>query len=147
MILITVSRVWVDRMVATQAAAFLGYGATYYGLVNLHPVSNERFLELGLWLIAISDVARFLQSQEGFNVWKQFKQYLILQSDAVNRVVDKKIIIGKIDGRGGGGETQGVAKPPPLKTKLYLIFIFLLASQCKLDTKIIHRYCKKCFYL
>jgi hypothetical protein len=33
----------------------------------------------------------------------------------VNRVVGKKRIIGKMEGRGGGGEAQGVADPPPKK--------------------------------
>jgi hypothetical protein len=33
----------------------------------------------------------------------------------VNKVVDLKRIIGKMEGRGGGGEAQGVADSPPPK--------------------------------
>jgi hypothetical protein len=35
----------------------------------------------------------------------------------VNRVVDPKRIIGKMEGRGGGGEAQEVADPPKNKRK------------------------------
>jgi hypothetical protein len=36
----------------------------------------------------------------------------------VNKVVYKKIIIGKIEGRGEGGEALGVTAPPPKKKYL-----------------------------
>jgi hypothetical protein len=53
----------------------------------------------------------------------------------VNRVVGKKRIIGKMEGRGGGGEAQGVADPPPKKKQqqpqqqqqLYMYFTFIVA--------------------
>jgi hypothetical protein len=35
-----------------------------------------------------------------------------MQVTPVNRVVDKKRIIGKMEGRGGGGEAQRAADPP-----------------------------------
>jgi CubicO group peptidase (beta-lactamase class C family) len=35
----------------------------------------------------------------------------------VNKVVDKKRIIGKMEGR-GGGEAQGVADPPPTVVRI-----------------------------
>jgi hypothetical protein len=49
---------------------------------------------------------------------------LHVQGDAghpVDRVVDKKRIIGKTEGQ-GEGEAQGVADPPPKKKSIYIYF-------------------------
>jgi hypothetical protein len=48
------------------------------------------------------------------------------QGDAghpVNNVVDKKIILGKQEGR-EGGKTQGVSAPPPKKKEKKKEFVF-----------------------
>jgi hypothetical protein len=40
-----------------------------------------------------------------------------MQVFPINRVMDKKRIIEKMEGQGGGGQSQGVADLPPPKKK------------------------------
>jgi hypothetical protein len=44
----------------------------------------------------------------------------------VNKVVDPKRIVGKMEGRVGGGEAEGVTDPPPSKKMHSLIFFLFL---------------------